>query len=410
MSTPSERERATEHVVVQDTETVETAVVPPVEPPVAPPVPPPPVAGYPVGEQVVVEEAAAAHYETTATGERVLVEDPGGTRVVTTDVRTPLPPDEDPRRWNWLTPALVFILLAALGIVLAAVVLSRDDDKKANSNATPQTNTVTTTVRSNPTPPPASVSVAVPSVVGQTRSDAERALDNAGLTIVVATVPGAPPAGSVLAQNPPAGQTVKSGDSVRINVSDGQAAAAATQTPQTTTPAQTPTQSSTTPASTPPATTAESPTTQGAQQSSTPAPTPVAVPSLTGADVKAAVQNLAGKNLAAVIQYVPSDETMGTVVSQSPEAGAGSQTGTRITLSVASGPGDKEQASVPDTSGQTIKQAVATLNAAGLRLFLVKKDVADKEQAGTVVEQTPPAGSSAPKRAQVLVYMGAFKG
>ena len=98
------------------------------------------------------------------------------------------------------------------------------------------------------------------------------------------------------------------------------------------------------------------------------------------------------------------------MVAQSPSEGTSSQTGTHITVNVASGPGDKEQETVPDTTGQTIKQAVQTLNAAGLRLILVKKTVTDKEQAGKVVEQTPEPGAQAPKNAQVLVYMGAFKG
>jgi beta-lactam-binding protein with PASTA domain len=392
MSTPSDRTRVTEQIVVDEAETADTAVGPPVDPPV----PPPP--GYPASEQVVVEDVGGPRSVTTATGERVLVDDPGGTRVVTRG-RPPLPPDEDPRRWNWLTPALVFILLAALGIILAALLLTRDDDNK--NNAAP-TNTVTTTVRSNTTPA-ASASIQVPGLVGQTRSDAERALDRAGLSVVVATGPGAPPAGRVLVQDPPAGQALKSGDPVRINVSDGQAAAGST-TPQTTTPA------TTAPAATAPATTAPATTESSSTQPSTPAPTSVSVPSLTGSELKSAVQSLADKDLAAAIQYVPSDQPMGTVVSQSPSAGASSQTGTRITLNVAFGPGDKAQATVPDTSGQTIEEAVGTLNSADLRLILVKKTVSDRSQAGKVVEQTPQPGAKAPKRAQVLVYMGAFKG
>src|SRR4051794_20204393 len=226
MSTPperAEREISTERIVYEDTApTGETVVGPPVPPPVAPPVPPP--AGYPAGEQVIVEEVAGPRHVTTASGERVLVDDPAGTRVTTRDVRTPLPPDEDPRRWNWLTPALIFILLAALGIVLAAIVLSQDDNKtdKTTTAAAPRTNTVTTTVPSNTPAQPANVSIQVPSVVGAPRSDAEQALDTAGLGVVVATVPGPPPAGQVLAQSPAAGGTLKSGDQVRINVSDGQ--------------------------------------------------------------------------------------------------------------------------------------------------------------------------------------------
>ena len=171
-------------------ETVETVVTPPVEPPVAPPVPPP--GGLSRRASRSWSRTSAAPRYVTTDGERVLVDDPGGTRVVTRGVRTPLPPDEDPRRWNWLTPALVFILLAALGIVLAAIVLSQDDDKK-NTTTQARPNTVTTTVPSNTTPPPANVSIQVPSVVGRTRADAEDALDTAGLAIVVATVPGPAP-------------------------------------------------------------------------------------------------------------------------------------------------------------------------------------------------------------------------
>jgi serine/threonine-protein kinase len=400
MPTPPEHEIPTERVIYEDTaETFDTAVVPL---PVA--LPPPPPAGYPVNEQVVVEDVGGPRYVTTASGERVLVDDPGATRVVTRDVRPPLPPDEDPRRWNWLTPAL-FILLVALGIVLAAIVLSRNNDNKNKNTTTPaRTNTVTTTVQSTTPAQPASASIQVPSVVGQTRADAESSLDGAGLAVDVATVPGPPPTGQVLAQSPAAGGTLKSGDHVRINVSDGQSTAGSAATSRTSTTGA----ATATPAS--PTTTASgSSANSSSGRSSTPQPTPVSVPALSG-DVKTAVQSLVGKGLLTTINYVPSDEPLGTVVSQSPSEGTSSHTGTHITLSVSSGPGDKEQETVPDTSGQTIKQAVGTLNAAGLRLILVKKTVADKEEAGKVVEQTPASGAQAPKNAQVLVYMGAFKG
>src|SRR5262249_32020205 len=154
-----------------------------------------------------------------------------------------------------------------------------------------------------------------------------------------------------------AGETMKSGDTVRLNVSDGHAtpSSATTSTPQATT-------------SSAPATTSSAPATSSSPSqssssgtsSSTPQPTPVSVPTPSGR-VKAPVQPLVTKRLAATINYVPSDEPMGTVVSQSPSGGATSKTGTRITLSVSSGPGDKEQETVPDASGQTIRDAVGTM-------------------------------------------------
>jgi hypothetical protein len=75
MPTPPEHETAADQIVYEDT--VETAVVPP---PVAPP--PPPPAGYPVSEQVVVEDAGGPRYVTTATGERVLVDDGGNEAII----------------------------------------------------------------------------------------------------------------------------------------------------------------------------------------------------------------------------------------------------------------------------------------------------------------------------------------
>jgi beta-lactam-binding protein with PASTA domain len=48
------------------------------------------------------------------------------------------------------------------------------------------------------------------------------------------------------------------------------------------------------------------------------------------------------------------------------------------------------------------------LQKAGLRLIFVKKTVTQRRLAGHVVEQTPAAGSTAPRNARVLVYMGVF--
>jgi serine/threonine-protein kinase len=98
------------------------------------------------------------------------------------------------------------------------------------------------------------------------------------------------------------------------------------------------------------------------------------------------------------------------VTAQSPSADASTRTGSHVTLSVSSGPGEKEQESVPDVVGKRIPDALRSLNDAGLRLILLKRAVADRSQAGAVVEQTPKPGAQAPKNAQVLVYMGAFRG
>ena len=77
------------------------------------------------------------------------------------------------------------------------------------------------------------------------------------------------------------------------------------------------------------------------------------------------MQSLADAGLLVSIQYVPGDEPLGTVRAQSPPGGTTAATSSHVTLSVSSGPGGAEQESIPDTSGQTIPQAVRTLNGAG---------------------------------------------
>jgi beta-lactam-binding protein with PASTA domain len=69
------------------------------------------------------------------------------------------------------------------------------------------------------TQPPAKVSV--PDVVGLAQTSAQRRLQNAGLFANVFYVASAEPQGTVVAQNPSGGESVRSGSSVRINVSNG---------------------------------------------------------------------------------------------------------------------------------------------------------------------------------------------
>ena len=80
-----------------------------------------------------------------------------------------------------------------------------------------------------------------------------------------------------------------------------------------------------------------------------------------------------------------------------------------VTISVSSGPGAKETETVPDVSGQRVTEAVQTLNRSGLRLILLRRQVSDRSEAGRIVDQTPQSGARAPKNAQVVVYMGAYR-
>lgn len=61
----------------------------------------------------------------------------------------------------------------------------------------------------------------VPDVVGLTEEEAVGQLEDAELAPSVVRVPSREPEGTVVAQNPPAGQTVRIGSRVRVNVSTG---------------------------------------------------------------------------------------------------------------------------------------------------------------------------------------------
>jgi eukaryotic-like serine/threonine-protein kinase len=61
----------------------------------------------------------------------------------------------------------------------------------------------------------------VPDVVGQPRDDAVTALEEAELSATIVEVPSLEPEGTVVAQNPPSGRTVRVGSRVRLNVSAG---------------------------------------------------------------------------------------------------------------------------------------------------------------------------------------------
>jgi beta-lactam-binding protein with PASTA domain len=350
--------------------------------------------------------------------------------------------------WGMLLAILVLIALAAAG---AAIYFATRDN--GNSNATTTTAPATTTVTTPAAPPPAKVFV--PDVTGLKQDAAVQKLGQAHLVPVITFTPTKKPTGLVVSQTPKAATRTKPGTNVMLVVDKGspnvavpdvtglkvadatsklQAAGFKTQTTQVTVADKAPgtvvsqapaagdkvakgssitlsiAKGGATPTTAPAATT----TTAGtAPQATTPAPTTTTaqptsatVPDLSATDVQAAAQTLAKANLLASIQYVPGTDPLGTVVAQSPQAGGTAKPLSHVTVNASSGPNAKEQATVPNTVGQTLQQAVQTLNAAGLRLIFVKVPTSTPSSIGKVVEQTPLAGKTAPKNAQVLVYLG----
>jgi hypothetical protein len=138
-------------------------------------------------------------------------------------------------------------------------------------------------------------------------------------------------------------------------------------------------------------------------------PTSVSVPDVGNAEGQDAVQRLNAAGLLVTLAYVPSNTPLGTVVAESPQAGASAQTGSHVTVNLSAGKGSVGTASVPDMIGRTIPQAVSAVKQAGVRMFFVRKPITDQSQAGKVIEQSPAAGTTIPKNAKVLVYMGVVR-
>jgi serine/threonine-protein kinase len=246
-----------------------------------------------------------------------------------------------------------------------------------------------------------SPNVAVPDVTNLMVADANAKLQAAGFkgqTTQVTAAGKAP--GTVVSQAPAAGDKVAAGAVVTLSIA--KAAPAPTTTAETTTPAVTTAATTTAAAPTAKATTT-------AKTTTTAAPTTATVPDLSGTDVQAASQALIGANLLATIAYVPGTDPLGTVISQAPASGGTAKAMSHVTVNASSGPNGKQQATVPNAVGQALEQAVSTMNGAGLRLIFVKAPVTTRASVGKVIEQSPLAGRTAPKNAQVLVVIGVLR-
>ncbi len=91
----------------------------------------------------------------------------------------------------------------------------------------------------------------------------------------------------------------------------------------------------------------------------------------------------------------------GLVISTNPAAGIEVQHGSPVTVYVSSGP---QEASVPEVTGESQAAATAALAAAGLKETVVKREVAEPTP-GTVISQSPAAGSSLEVGGQVTIVV-----
>jgi beta-lactam-binding protein with PASTA domain/predicted Ser/Thr protein kinase len=192
--------------------------------------------------------------------------------------------------------------------------------------------------------------VTVPDVTGQTEQAAVARLRRAGLTPALSLAANAKVAsGLVLSEAPPHGSVVARGARVSLVVSSG--------------------------------------------------PGIAALPNVKGMTSARAVQRLTQAGFKPSVQSQSSATVgQGVVISTEPSAGAEAQAGSPVTVLVSSGPA---QVHVPDVTGQSLPAAEAALTTAGLSAGTVTKQAAAEQSPGTVLTQSPSAGSSLPAGGKV---------
>jgi beta-lactam-binding protein with PASTA domain len=190
--------------------------------------------------------------------------------------------------------------------------------------------------------PAAKSQVTVPNVVGVSESIAEGKLKAAGLVPTTSPAPSSTlAAGAVISTKPAAGSVVDRSSHVSVVVSTG--------------------------------------------------PASVAVPDVRGFTSAQAVSKLKHAGFEPNVQSRPSASVgSGKVISTEPSQGVPLLTGSPVTVLVSSGP---MQVDVPEVVGQSEAEARVSLRAAGLHAGTITKREEAAQAAGTVLSQSPTAGS-----------------
>jgi beta-lactam-binding protein with PASTA domain len=230
----------------------------------------------------------------------------------------------------------------------------------------------------------------MPKLTGKKLDAAQATLLTLGIRPAVTPQTSTTPAGTVLAQAPSVGTTLRRNTPVTLVVS--QASNQGTTSTQATT--------TTEPTTTAPTTTASTP----------PPPQTTTVPDVSSQTEAAAVQSLNRQGIVASLAFIPGSDPLGTVEAQAKQAGTTVPYHSHMQINISTGPGDKSSEQVPNVIGQPLQQGLASINGAHLRLLYLKFPVTSKSQAGKIVQQSPLGGAHAPRNAQVVVYLGAFSG
>jgi eukaryotic-like serine/threonine-protein kinase len=200
--------------------------------------------------------------------------------------------------------------------------------------------------------------VTVPTVVGQSVTDAVAALAHLGLTPKINRIFSGEPPDTVTAQQPAAGDRVTTNTVIHINVSKGAK--------------------------------------------------PVQVPDVTGQPYENAKSYLNGQGFVVSRVEVQSDTAAaGVVVLEDPPQGTSVSKGSTITLSVSKGPATTQ---IPDVRTQNQADATSVLKGAGLNVAVIYTQVTDPSQDGVVISQDPAPGADAKSGEVVTIDVGQLAG
>jgi eukaryotic-like serine/threonine-protein kinase len=267
--------------------------------------------------------------------------------------------------------------------------------------------------------------VTVPNVAGQSEAAAAAALRHAGLIPVPALTASSTVAdGVVISETPPAGSAVAKGTRVTLAVSTGPgssplpdvagltAAQASTKLKEAGFEPTTEKQSSATVASGRVISTNPSAGTEAQAGSAvtvlvSSGPAQSAVPDVVGQSRAGAEATVTNAKLAVgtITQQTSTEQSPGTVLEQSPAAGASLPTGGTVSFVVAQAP---TETPVPNVLGKNEAQASAELGRAGFTPQAVTQTTTDATQVGIVLRQSPAPPHKARKGATVTIAVGAL--
>jgi beta-lactam-binding protein with PASTA domain len=195
----------------------------------------------------------------------------------------------------------------------------------------------------------------VPALAGMTQTEAERSLTDAGLRLGHVSQDTSPdvPKGQVMAQDPDAGEKVDEDTRVDITISQGK-------------PKQ-------------------------------------EVPDLLGSNKNSAADQLKALGLDSRLKEKDSDEPQDDVIEMDPAPGTKVADGATVTLFFSDGP-----ESVPDVVGKTEDQARRLIQDAGFEVSVVRDSTTEAKK-GTVLDQSPKAGSKEDQGRTVTIVVSSFE-